>query len=296
MNKTPRLVEIKQGRPGFDQFINAWLCSDEMTVVVDVGPANSAERLLAALDSLKVDRIDYVLLTHIHLDHAGGLAPVLARYPEAKAVCHAKGLKFLIDPAKLWAGSLQVLGEVAELYGPPQPVPAERLIPHDQAELPGLTIIETPGHAPHHLSFHWRGRLFAGEAGGTFCRVQGREYLRAATPPRFFLPETLASVDRLLALDDQPIYYGHFGQAESSHLLLTRFRRQLFRWQELIGTEMNQGRQDDIEERCLSALLSQDPELDAYKMMDAGAQERERFLIANSVRGYIGYLTENKIT
>ncbi|MDA8126145.1 MAG: MBL fold metallo-hydrolase [Deltaproteobacteria bacterium] len=265
-------------------------------MVVDVGPARTADRLLAALRAAGVARVDYVFLSHIHIDHSGGLAPCLEAYPMARAVCHAKGLRFLVDPEKLWQGSRQVLGRLAEAYGPPAPVPADRLIPHDCFPAEIAAIVETPGHAPHHLSYRLDGRLFSGEASGNLFHIQGRQYLRPATPHRFFLPEAEASVDRLLSLPDQPIHVAHFGRAESSHDVLGRFRAQLHRWHEIVrrtAADANGVERPELETRCVEALISGDPEMAAFGLMSEAARERERFFIANSVRGYLGYIEEN---
>ena len=286
-----KLIEITQDLPGFDQFIGSWLCRKELTLLVDVGPANTAGRLLESLAELDVDKIDYILLSHIHIDHAGALADVLERYPMAQAVCHEKGISNLADPARLWAGSLDVLGEVAELYGEPKAVPAERLVPHTSCPADGVAVIETPGHAAHHLSFTYDGRLFSGEAAGNFFIVNGKEYLRPATPPRFFLPVFLESVDRLLSLDDQPICYAHFGRAPSSHRMLKRFRSQVLAWEEWIRQEFIPGKQE-TEERCVDALLAKDPNLAAFEEMDPATRARERNFIANAVRGFVGYFLE----
>ncbi|MEW6262061.1 MAG: MBL fold metallo-hydrolase [Thermodesulfobacteriota bacterium] len=287
----PLHIEIRQARSGFEGFFGSWVVLGPNNVVVDTGPASSAGNLVAGLEALGLKRVDWVLLTHIHIDHAGGLAAVLARYPEAKAVCHAAGLRFLADPTRLWAGSQKVLGELAEFYGRPDSVPAERLVPHDSMAFNGLQIVETPGHAPHHLSYRLRGRIYAGEAGGNLLKVQGHPYLRPATPPRFFLPEALASVDRLLDLDDQPIHYAHFDQAESSKEMLGRFRRQLLRWCDIVSGVLIEG-EDEVEARCIAALLQGDPELAAFHYMDQTVRTRERSFMANSVRGYLGYLKE----
>ncbi len=286
-----KLIEIRQDRPGFDQFIGSWLCRNKLTLLVDVGPANTADRLLESLAELDVEEIDYILLTHIHIDHAGALADVLARYPMAQVVCHEKGISNLADPARLWAGSLDVLGKVAELYGEPKAVPAERLIAHTSCPAKGITVIETPGHAAHHLSFAYDGRLFAGEAAGNFFMVNGKEYLRPATPPRFFLPVFLESVDRLLSLNDQPICYAHFGRAPSSHRMLKRFRNQVLAWEEWIRQELFRDKQE-IEERCVDALLAKDANLSAFEKMDPATRARERTFIANAVRGFLGYFRE----
>jgi len=285
------LVEIKQDRPGFDRFIGSWVCRDDKTLLIDVGPARTAGRLLASLDEMGVERVDYVLITHIHLDHAGALAPVLERYPMARAVCHQKAVKFLVDPSTLWEGSLKVLGEVAQAYGRPGPVLPEKIIPHPHMALDGLVVVDTPGHAAHHLSFSYKKRLFAGEAAGNFTMVGEESYLRPATPPRFFFHVSTQSLDRLLALEDQPIYFAHFGRGGASHPLLERYRRQLVRWREIIGREMPLAG-DDAVMHCFQVLLEEDPDLGAFRRMDASMQQREMFFLRNSIQGFMGFLSD----
>ena len=234
-------LPIKQDLPGFNPFFGSWVCRGDLNIMVDVGPANSADRLLDLLKESGIQRLDYVLLTHIHIDHGGALAPVLARYPEAKVICHEKGIPHLVDPGKLYDGSLKVLGDLARIYGKPAPLALDRLIPHTKCRVDGLGIIETPGHALHHLSFTYGKRLYAGEAAGNYFRVGEQDYLRPATPPRFFLDVFIKSVDRLLALEDQPIRYAHVESAESAHNLLRLFRDQLLFWESLIGESVTKG-------------------------------------------------------
>ena len=258
-------------------------------MVVDVGPANSVGGLIETLMEMNIKRVDYVLVTHIHIDHAGGLGGFLEHFPKARVVCHEKGIRHLVDPSRLWEGSQKVLGEIAEAYGCPQAVKEEMCIPHAKARIINLAVIETPGHAPHHLSFSYGGNLFAGEAGGNYFSVLDTDYLRPATPPRFFLKNFLESVDRLMALEDQHICYAHFGDAQNSRRMLKRFRAQIFRWKELIQKEMSAG-SDDLMMRCVNSLLEKDPDLKAFKFMEPDTQNRERFFVANSVRGYIEFL------
>ncbi|HDZ22992.1 MAG TPA: MBL fold metallo-hydrolase [Desulfobacteraceae bacterium] len=288
-----KLIEIKQDRPGFDHFIGSWFCRNNVSLLVDVGPANTAARLLESLEELGIQEVDYILLTHIHIDHAGALADVLARYPMARVVCHEKGISNLVDPSRLWAGSLDVLGEIAQFYGEPKGVAENRIIPHTACAVNGLRVIETPGHAAHHLSFAYEGRLFSGEAAGNFLMVNGKEYLRPATPPRFFLHVFLESVDRLLALEDQPICYAHFGKAESSHRMLSRFREQVLSWESWIREEFSRG-EENLEKRSVGALLAKDLNLEAFVDMDAATKQREKNFIANAVRGFIGYFRESR--
>ena len=285
----PELIGIKQDRPGFDRFIGSWLCSFDKTIVVDVGPSRSLPKLIDSLSARGVHRVDYVLLTHIHMDHAGGLAEFLDHFPMARAVCHSKAISHLVDPSKLWLGSQKTLGDLAETYGPIKPVKRERLIPHTEAQAEGIDLIETPGHAVHHLSYIIRENLFAGEAGGIYLTGDGWEYLRPATPPVFFLKEFLGSVDRLLTARDLTMCYAHFGRAESSHRMLKRERAQLLFWERIIREEMAKGNHL-LPGRCMTRLLAEDPELSAFGAMSPAKQEREKFFMGNSIKGYLEFL------
>lgn len=286
------LIHIEQDLPGFAPFFGAWLCEGPLNLVIDVGPARTAGRVIASLRSHGLARLDYVLLTHVHIDHCGALAALLEAYPSAKVICHAAGLPFLVNPEKLWKGSLAVLGELAEAYGAPERIRPEKLIAHPEAAIEGLTIAETPGHALHHLSYVYGGRLFAGEAAGNYFRISGRDYLRPATPPRFFLDVCLRSVDALLAFEDQPICYAHCGWNEHSHPWLTAFRDQLLLWAEIIQAELRRGDRDVLD-RCVRALLANDSNLGAFEDMDPPTQARERTFIANAVKGFLGYLSSD---
>lgn len=285
-----QLIELAPPSAGFRHFIGAWLYQGQKNVIIDVGPANTSGSLLRQLAAAGVNRIDYVLLTHIHIDHAGGLAFLLERYPMAQAICHERAVKHLTAPSKLWSASRQTLGEIAEIYGPPEPVSIDRLIPHTQARVPGLHIIDTPGHASHHLAYCWEGGLFAGEAAGNFYALKDTEYLRPATPPRFYRDVLLASLDQLATLDDQPIYYAHLGRTSGSREMLKRFRAQIMRWDGLIRKEMDRYGKD-IADRCVETLLQKDPELKAFADMDRETQQRESYFIRNSVKGFLGFLS-----
>jgi glyoxylase-like metal-dependent hydrolase (beta-lactamase superfamily II) len=238
-----------------------------------------------------LETLDLILITHIHIDHAGGLARVLESFPRAKVICHRKGIKHLVDPERLWAGSLKTLGEVAEAYGPLSPVKEESFIAHDEARINRLHVIETPGHAPHHLSFAYEGNLFVGEAGGTCFSVQGHCYMRPATPPRFFPELFLQSIDKLLNLDDLPIFFGHLDQAESSHTMLNRHRAQLIRWGEMILRGFRNGI-ENVDVFC-DLLIREDPDLSHYHLLPPEHRERERFFLSNSIRGYLDHFKED---
>jgi glyoxylase-like metal-dependent hydrolase (beta-lactamase superfamily II) len=286
---TPFFIELPQRIPGWDHFIISWVIQGDPTIVVDVGPGCSVEALISQLHDRGITRVDYIWETHIHIDHAGGLGPFLQAFPMAKAIVPSKGLNHLKDPTKLWEGSLATLKEKAEAYGPIGPSPASQLISHDAFALEGLTILDTPGHAPFHLSFSYQGALFSGEAAGVYIPLGEGYHLRPPTPPRFFFEQTIGSVDKLLELPDQPIYFGHAGTHPSSREIIRNYRNQLHIWKDVIS-EILQSDPEASQKKILEILLQKDPTLANFPKLSSLAQERERYFMGNSIAGYLGYL------
>jgi glyoxylase-like metal-dependent hydrolase (beta-lactamase superfamily II) len=282
----PILITIPQDLPGLRDFVGSWVIARDPNIVIDVGPSSTVARLVDSLLAMGIDRVDYVLLTHIHLDHAGGIGELLDRFPTARVVCHEKGIRHLVDPPRLWEASLKTLGELARSYGPPKPIEEARCIGHTRASIPGLRVIETPGHAAHHLSYTFLGSLFSGEAAGVYYESMG--YLRPASPPPFFLEEALASIERLRSLGDQPICYAHMGRHASSRLMLERETEQILRWKGILEEE-EAGGDENLLERCIRKLLQLDPELSAFHRMSSEDQGRESLFLTNAVKGFLGY-------
>ncbi|MGP1667004.1 MAG: MBL fold metallo-hydrolase, partial [Rhodanobacter sp.] len=126
---------------------------------IDCGTNHSVPRMLAALDAagLATDDVDWLILTHVHLDHAGGAGELINRLPNAKLAVHPRGARHMIDPSKLWAGASAVYGDAVmeQTYGRLKPIPAERVIEATdgyEVNLAGrvLRMLDTPGHAKHH--------------------------------------------------------------------------------------------------------------------------------------------------
>jgi len=288
------LVGLEQKLEGLDRFISSWVFNGEPKFLVDVGPKASAHYLIDALGELGVNRLDFIFLTHIHIDHAGGTGSIIKHFPEARVICHPAGVSHLIRPEKLWEGSKKVLGEVALQYGEIDPVPAGNLLSSDGFKTEGFELIKTPGHAVHHLSLVYDRYLFAGEAGGVFRNLGNQLYLRPSTPPRFILEEAVASVDRLLELKDKEICYAHFGIHPDSQEMLRRYREQIYLWRDVIAGQMKFPGGQDIIDRCITALLKEDPLFRSLTDMSEEERKRELYFLANNIRGYLGYLASSQ--
>lgn len=296
------LVDLDQDLTGHSSFISSWVYSDaDVTFVVDPGPSSSIPLLLSALEAIGVQALDFVLLTHIHLDHGGGVGDLLAAHQGALigtlqgdvsscplVFCHAKGIEHLVAPDKLWQGALGTLGPVAEAYGRPLPVPAHSFTTETELDRRGIKVVPTPGHAPHHVSFLHGGTLFAGEALATRVRLpDGASYLRPATPPRFLSEVFFASLDRLASLEPEPqrVAFGHHGLGEGAREFCRRSRAQLELWVRLCQEWKGSGHGDP--QGVLERLLVEDPDFGQgrFEALDPDIQARERYYVGNSLKG-----------
>jgi glyoxylase-like metal-dependent hydrolase (beta-lactamase superfamily II) len=194
---------------------------------VDVGTNSSVPFLLAALEQLGVARaaVDYLLLTHVHLDHAGGAGALMRELPGARALLHPRGAPHMIDPARLIEGARAVYGAepFARMYGELLPIPAQRVQVVKDGErvaLGGRTLelLHTPGHAQHHYVVvdEVHASIFSGDTFGISYRALDTEngaFITPSTVPTQFDPEQhLASVDRMLAYRPESIYLMHFSR------------------------------------------------------------------------------------
>lgn len=214
-------------RPNFDACF--LVVEDGRGAFIDTGTTHSLPRLLAAIEAARLQRrdVEWVIVTHVHLDHAGGAGALMQALPDAKLLAHPRGARHMIEPLALLNSARAVYGakEVTRAYGEVVPVPAERVVrSHDGmvVELAGrpLTLIDTPGHARHHHCI-WDERtrgFFTGDAFGLsyreFDTAQGPWLLPTTTPVQFE-PELLKqSVRRMLDFHPERLYLTHFGCVE----------------------------------------------------------------------------------
>ena len=194
---------------------------------VDCGTNHSVPNLLTALSSagLLPGDVEWLLVTHVHLDHAGGAGALMARLPNARLVVHPRGARHMIDPSKLIAGATAVYGEeeMQRSYGEIQPVPESRVVVAEDGHVVDfqgreLVCIDTPGHARHHYCV-WDARSrgwFTGDTFGLSYReldnANGPFVLPTSSPVQFEPEELKASIARLLAHDPQWMYLTHYGR------------------------------------------------------------------------------------
>jgi glyoxylase-like metal-dependent hydrolase (beta-lactamase superfamily II) len=199
---------------------------DRSAAIVETATTPCAPRILEALAAagLAPDDVSHVIVTHVHLDHAGGAGALVRALPRAKLVVHPRGARHLVDPAKLVAGTIEVYGEATfrRLYGEIVPVPAERVVEApDGFELDlghrPLRALDAPGHARHHFVLHdpaSRG-FFTGDAFGLSYRetdsASGPFLFPTTTPVQFDPPALHATIDRMLAEKPERMYLTHFG-------------------------------------------------------------------------------------
>ena len=286
------LIDLMPSIPGFEEFLGVYVLRGEKIALVDVGPSSCVPNLLQGLRDLRIapEDVSYVFVTHIHIDHAGGTGTLARHMPRAKIIVHERGQPHLADPRRLWEGSKQTLGELAEQYGQIEAVPQDMMIVAGegvQIDLGGGWVIEEliiPGHAPHHLSFLEKktNRLFIGEAGGTWCRGT----IRPATPPPFNLEQALASLDKLIRLEPSTLCYGHFGYVDEALPNLRSYRDQLGMWTNIVAAGFQ--RQASVEEIC-DEIGRTDEMLKPLEGLPSDQRHREQNFIFNSVRGLIEY-------
>ena len=296
------IIAIDTFYGGRERYTAAYLLEADEPAIVETGPATSFEPVVAGLERLGVGPNDlaHIVVTHIHLDHAGGVWRVAERFPNATVWVHERGARHLADPTRLVASATSIYGSetMATLFGPVEPVAAQRiraLADGDPIELGGrrLDAIATPGHAKHQVALvdSSTGAVFTGDALG--IHPPDVRVLRPATPPPDYdLELAVSSIERIRSrARGAALLFSHFGPVNEvdriCDLAISRFRS----WTQAVGDALR--RTDDLDEivQVLQEISRADAETGAEAALDLQAMETLSSIRMNAM-GIVGYWTK----
>lgn len=270
------LIDTQMG--GYDGITAAYLIRSDRPALVETGAALSAALVVDTLAELGVAAGDLatIVVTHIHLDHAGGVGDLAAAFPDAEVVVHERGARHLVSPERLLSSARRVYGDVLDtVFGELLPTPAERvraLGDIGEVDLGSGRRLSThwsPGHASHHVGLldSATGDLYVGDAAGIY--IPEADLVRPATPPPDFdLPVALRSIEGFRAIGPNRLLFSHFGPVTAVDETLDRSIEELELWVELARTTRREGLDLDhavaaVQERTREryAAVTSDPEL-----------------------------------
>ncbi|HXA73780.1 MAG TPA: MBL fold metallo-hydrolase [Acidimicrobiales bacterium] len=245
------VLEIDTMLGGWERVTAGYLIEGSAPVLIETGSQTSVPVLLAALGQIGVGPAELagVAVTHIHLDHAGGVGNVARAFPSATVYVHEKGARHLADPTRLIDSAARVYGGLLDsLYGRLDPTPVERLHVLEDEEVievspdRSLVAVDSPGHAKHHLGLHdsLSGVLFAGDAVGV--KLPDGGVLRPSTPPPDFdLDQAITSLGKFAARRPSGIALAHYGLLEQPDELLAEAEETLRQWAETAEKAYREG-------------------------------------------------------
>jgi len=228
--------------------------TDDALALIEVGSNASVERILKVIESRgrSPDEVSHVIVTHVHLDHAGGAGDLMARLPNAQFVVHPYGARHMIDPSRLEASARAVYGNEAfdAMYGTLTPVPAERVMMMEDGDslLVGrrpLSFMDSPGHARHHFCI-WDEQSsgwFTGDTFGLsyreFDTANGAFIFPTTTPTQFDPEPLIASIDRMMEKSPESMYLTHFGRVQNISQMVSRLKAAISRFVNIAETHAN---------------------------------------------------------
>jgi len=280
---------------GIKNSFASYVLKGEQVAIVETGATSSIPNLILGLKELNVkpESVAYVAVTHVHLDHGGGVGTLLKHLPKAKVIVHQRGAPHLVNPEKLWQQSQVALGTITGMYGKPEPVPEERIVAAvdgmivDVGNRVKLKIVETLGHASHHLSYYELSSegIFPGDAAGLY--IDGFDVTVPTTPSPFRLDIALASLDKLISLEPKVLYYTHFGKVSDAVEKLQSYGAQLELWARIAKRGLENGESlDAISQKIIeedTALKKAGEHIRAHPILNTT-------VLKESVRGIIEFV------
>ena len=255
---------------GFDLGVaertGTYVIVEEELTIVDTGPSPSVKHVIKGLEALgfSLDLVKYIIVTHIHLDHAGGTGLLLEKCPNATVVVHPRGARHLANPERLVAGAKAVYGKTfTEYIGAVSPIPKDRLLVKDEGDTlnigPTCTLkfLDTPGHAKHHFSIYdpISNGMFTGDTVGIRYEQLIRDgvdlFVPSTSPNQFDVDAMQEAIDRMVKMDLDYIYYGHFGMTNNPKKAL----QQVAEWITVFTNEAERVANEQKEHEVLSKRL-----------------------------------------
>jgi len=295
----PGIHQLDTRLGGIGKLTAGFLVSGAQPALVETGARTSVATVVEALQGAGVGARDlrWLVVTHIHLDHAGGIGDLAAAFPGATVVVHPQGAPHLVDPSRLVASASRVYGPLLDqLYGRMLAVPPDRVLAAEDGltlEVGGgrrLRMVDSPGHAKHHQAVleEASGTLMVGDAVGV--RLPGAGPLRPATPPPDFdLELAVASLRRFRSLRPERMVLTHYGGVEDADATLTAAEEQMGHWVEVAAQVLDERPDAGVEAvaDAFAAILATPAE-------GAGDEVQRRYEVLNGVRsnaaGIVRYL------
>ncbi len=237
MHMEIKLIDVSPA-PAKRDIASYLVYTDKYTLLIETGPSSSVKKIYEFIEDegLNVKDIDYILVTHIHLDHAGAAGHIVEKNKSILVYVHPRGFPHLINPDKLWSASKEVLGSLARLYGPPISIPRKNLIRvEDRYKLDlgedTILFIHTPGHSSHHMAIYFTDNkyLFTGDAAGLYHS----NILIPSTPKPHNPVKAIKSLEKLISLDVKKVYFTHFGGYEPGIEVLRKAEEKWMSWYDI---------------------------------------------------------------
>ena len=275
---------------------SVYLINEEEKALIDTGPSSSANAVLGGIKKIgiKSEDIEYLIVTHIHLDHAGGVGVLVKDMPQAQVVVHNRGARHLVDPSRLISSVKTVQSsEVIEGYGEVVPIEKRRVRPIYGDEVVRLSskqilkFIDAPGHAQHELCIYEsrNNGIFVGDAAGIFV-AEDEILVPSSPPPNFDLELHIGTLERLMDLKPSLIYFAHFGVSNQAQEHLRLIKDKVRAWGDIVAQTVKEHGLDGVEERIIAQVTT---ELEPIREKEFLYEHLTKDNIATSISGYLKY-------
>ena len=293
----PNIFQIDDEVVGVPGLGAVYLIKEDRKAIFDCGPSSSAPKVIRAIRRLGVNpkEIDYIIASHVHLDHSGGAGTLLESMPRAKVVVHQRGAKHLENPEKLVASATLAQGiDIINRYGKVMPLPPARIwpvnggdtIPMSDTQI--LEIIDAPGHAPHEICV-WESNcgVFTGDAFGLYFEDGNRHVvIQVHPPPSLDIEVCLETVSRIKKRGPKQLYFAHFGIVTDASEVIEEITRQLGGYIKLVQDALANGHLERLEKDLRNRITL---ELEPLKGRFALYQYVWDYLVSAFIEGFMEY-------